>query len=301
MAFYIRSNRDSPLDAHEALLGGLQAHLAKHVFGDRFDVIQVNKIRHGLLVIERSVLRHRIHHVQFVETGADRGSHGEDIVQFAQGVIEGVGTRRLFRLSGSRIPQHRQSPLEGSEQVRIHVRGLVHRDAVTVRRDQPSAKQRRREARDAEIKVLFEAGKSRNGAIRLAKDMTALDMKCNRKTVADSLRRQGLRAKAAKKFKASTHSKHNVPVAANLLQQDFTADAPNQKWIVDITYLWTDEGWLYLATMMDLCRLVDVRAHDSGAGVRRSGDGAMAAQKAQKRHCTLRPGWPSIARRTIRL
>ena len=66
------------------------------------------------------------------------------------------------------------------------------------------------------------------------------------------MRRQGLRAKAAKKFKATTNSKHNLPVAPNLLNQDFTATAPNQKYVGDITYLWTDEGWLYLAIVIDL-------------------------------------------------
>ena len=61
-----------------------------------------------------------------------------------------------------------------------------------------------------------------------------------------------LRAKAAKKFKATTNSNHNLPVAPNLLDQDFIATAPNQKYVGDITYLWTDEGWLYLATVIDL-------------------------------------------------
>lgn len=120
------------------------------------------------------------------------------------------------------------------------------------RRDKPSASQQRRDARDAQIRSLFEAGKARNGAPRLSQDMADLGLSCNRKTVADSLRRQGLRAKGARKFKATTNSKHNLPVAPNLLQQDFSADAPNQKWVGDITYLWTDEGWLYLAVMLDL-------------------------------------------------
>lgn len=74
----------------------------------------------------------------------------------------------------------------------------------------------------------------------------------NRKTVANSQRRQGLRPKAAKKFKATTNSNHDLPVAPYLLQQDFTVSAPNEKWVGDITYSWTNEGWLYLAVVIDL-------------------------------------------------
>jgi transposase InsO family protein len=62
----------------------------------------------------------------------------------------------------------------------------------------------------------------------------------------------GLKARAARKYKATTQSKHNLPVAPNRLEQDFTASAPNQKWVSDITYLWTGEGWLYLAVVLDL-------------------------------------------------
>ena len=120
------------------------------------------------------------------------------------------------------------------------------------RKNTPSCSHQRRNKRDTQIKSLFEAGKGRNGAIRLTRDMADLGLRCNRKTVAASLRRQGLRAKGARKFKATTNSKHNLPVAPNLLQQDFTAAAPNQKWVGDITYLWTDEGWLYLAVLLDL-------------------------------------------------
>ena len=70
--------------------------------------------------------------------------------------------------------------------------------------------------------------------------------------MAASLQRQGLRAKAARKFKATTNSRHTLPVAPNLLEQDFTAAAPNCKWVGDITYLATGEGWLYLAVIIDL-------------------------------------------------
>jgi transposase InsO family protein len=102
------------------------------------------------------------------------------------------------------------------------------------------------------VKKAFGARKGRSGSPRLVLDLAEAGHQHDRKTIAESMRRQGLRAKAAKKFKATTNSKHNLPVAPNLLEQDFTATAPNQKYVGDITYLWTDEGWLYLATIIDL-------------------------------------------------
>ncbi len=66
------------------------------------------------------------------------------------------------------------------------------------------------------------------------------------------MRGNGWRAKAARKYKATTNSKHSLPVAPNLLKQDFSAERPDQKWVSDITYIWTDEGWLYLAVVLDL-------------------------------------------------
>jgi transposase InsO family protein len=62
----------------------------------------------------------------------------------------------------------------------------------------------------------------------------------------------GIQAKSRRKFKVTTQSNHQKPVAPNILAQDFTATAPNQKWAADITYIWTTEGWLYLAVVMDL-------------------------------------------------
>ena len=116
----------------------------------------------------------------------------------------------------------------------------------------PGPRQQRCHERDEMVMLAFEAGKGRSGSPRLVLDLNDAGHSCDRKTVANSMMRQGLRAKAAKKFKVTTNSKHNLPVAANLLQQDFAATAPNQKWVGDITYLWTDEGWLYLATVIDL-------------------------------------------------
>ena len=114
---------------------------------------------------------------------------------------------------------------------------------------------RRAEARallDGQVKACFEASKRRSGSPRLTLDLADAGCVRDRKTVAKSLKRQGLRARAARRFKATTYSAHDLPVAENLLEQDFSAAAPDQKWVSDITYLWTDEGWLYLAVVIDL-------------------------------------------------
>jgi transposase InsO family protein len=66
------------------------------------------------------------------------------------------------------------------------------------------------------------------------------------------MRHLGLRAKAKKKYKVTTDSKHSLPVAPNVLNRDFTATAPNQKWVGDISYIGTEEGWMYLAVVIDL-------------------------------------------------
>ena len=117
----------------------------------------------------------------------------------------------------------------------------------------PSQRLQRRLALDEQVKTLFHKHKQRYGAERLKRKMPQENGKYpDLKTIAASLKRQGLVAKAARKFKATTNSKHNLPVFDNLLQQDFSATAPNQKWAGDITYLWTDEGWLYLAVIIDL-------------------------------------------------
>lgn len=78
-------------------------------------------------------------------------------------------------------------------------------------------------------------------------------VKVSEKTVGRRMREMGLRSRTVKKHKATTNSKHNLPVAENVLNQNFTADKPNQVWMADITYVPTDEGWLYLASVEDLC------------------------------------------------
>jgi len=70
--------------------------------------------------------------------------------------------------------------------------------------------------------------------------------------VARLMRHDGLRAKTAKQWQATTHSSHGLPVVANMLQRQFTVSQPNRVWAGDITYVWTMEGWLYLAVLLDL-------------------------------------------------
>src|SRR5699024_12689558 len=61
-----------------------------------------------------------------------------------------------------------------------------------------------------------------------------------------------IQSKTVKKYKATTNSKHDLPIYPNLLNQQFKVDHPGQAWVGDITYIWTSEGWLYLASIMDL-------------------------------------------------
>jgi len=116
----------------------------------------------------------------------------------------------------------------------------------------PSPRRRQQADLDQHVAQAYHDRKGRSGAPRLVLDLHDNGLSVNRKTVAASLRRQGLRAKAARKFKATTNSKHTLPVAPNLLKQDFVATSPNQKWVGDITYLGTEQGWLYLAVVIDL-------------------------------------------------
>ena len=115
-----------------------------------------------------------------------------------------------------------------------------------------SWRMQQREAIDTVVKAAFVAGKGRYGAERIFHDLVEQDNPLDIKTINKSLKRQGLIAKAAKLFKVTTDSNHALPVAPNLLERNFSAQRPNEKWVTDITYIQTTEGWLYLAVMIDL-------------------------------------------------
>jgi putative transposase len=66
------------------------------------------------------------------------------------------------------------------------------------------------------------------------------------------MRENGLRGRRRRRFRHTTDSNHAMPIAPNTLARNFTAEAPNEVWVTDITYIWTREGWLYLAAILDL-------------------------------------------------
>ena len=105
---------------------------------------------------------------------------------------------------------------------------------------------------DTRIQAIFAKHRHRYGAPRITKTLHHEGVRCSENRITRRMRALNLRAIQAKKFKVTTDSQHAKPVAPDLLKQDFCAGTPNQKWTTDITYVWTAEGWLYLAVVMDL-------------------------------------------------
>ena len=102
------------------------------------------------------------------------------------------------------------------------------------------------------IRNIFIEHKSRYGSTRIFKELKSKGIRCTRLRISKRMKAMNLVAKARRKFKATTDSNHKKPVAKNLLNQDFSATKPNQKWLTDITYIRTKEGWLYLCVFIDL-------------------------------------------------
>jgi len=120
-------------------------------------------------------------------------------------------------------------------------------------RKQPQSKrQKENEKILMEIKESHKNSRRAYGSPRITEDLQTKGIKCGKNRVARIMKVHGIVGKAAKKFKATTNSKHNLPVAENLLKQNFVAQKPNTVWVSDITYIWTLEGWLYLAVILDL-------------------------------------------------
>jgi len=90
------------------------------------------------------------------------------------------------------------------------------------------------------------------GSPRITKELRDRGFPASKERVERLMRENSIRARHKRRFKATTDSRHSLPVAPNRLDRDFTPTAPNQVWTADLTYIWTDEGWLYLAVVLDL-------------------------------------------------
>lgn len=107
----------------------------------------------------------------------------------------------------------------------------------------------------ARIREIQKEVKGRYGSPRTYQELKALGFKCGEHRVARLMRREGIRAKSASKFRVTTQSKHAHPIAPNLLDRKFSVEQnrkPERAWAADITYIPTREGWLYLAVVIDL-------------------------------------------------
>lgn len=133
----------------------------------------------------------------------------------------------------------------------------------------------------AHIRNQFALSRETYGSPRMHVELNEEGIRAGRHRTARLMRENGLKARQKTRFKRTTDSNHGEPVAPNLLDQDFTCDRPDQKWGVDISYIWTAEGWLYLAIVVDLYsrRIIGWEARD-----RMKKDLAICALKIGRAH-----------------
>jgi transposase InsO family protein len=117
-----------------------------------------------------------------------------------------------------------------------------------------SPRRQRRAALAAEVRAAHEASRGLYGSPRVYQVLKAREVEVSENTVAKIMHEEGVcAAKKAAFVPGTTDSAHDKPIAENRLDRDFTAQAPDRKWVADITYIPTAAGWLYLAVMLDLC------------------------------------------------
>jgi putative transposase len=102
------------------------------------------------------------------------------------------------------------------------------------------------------IRQVYQASRGLYGSPRVTAELRAQGMYCNHKRVARLMLVHGIQARMFRKFKTTTQSRHHLTVAPNVLNQNFTVDSSNKVWVSDITYIRTQQGWLYLAAILDV-------------------------------------------------
>lgn len=115
-----------------------------------------------------------------------------------------------------------------------------------------SSRQKENERLIPIVRAAHKKSKGTYGARRMAKEIEAHGISCGRAKAGTVMNLSDVAAKQKKKFKATTNSKHKLPVAPNLLNRQFDVKEPDRVYVSDITYIWTHEGWLYLAVVLDL-------------------------------------------------
>jgi putative transposase len=117
---------------------------------------------------------------------------------------------------------------------------------------EPSAHEIDDEKLAIEIAAIHKASRETYGSPRVQAELRAKGFDVSRKRVARIMSQLGLEGRRKRPFRGTTDSKHNLPVAENVLDRKFEVDSPDVAWVTDITYVWTAEGWLYLAAILDL-------------------------------------------------
>jgi len=116
----------------------------------------------------------------------------------------------------------------------------------------PSTKTQENERIAVIIKSIFMQNRRVYGTRRIKKALAQEGFVVSRRRIGRIMKKEDLHYQTKKKFKVTTDSKHNLPIAPNLLNREFSVNEPNKYYVGDITYIWTEEGWLYLAIVLDL-------------------------------------------------
>jgi len=119
-------------------------------------------------------------------------------------------------------------------------------------RDGGGIRQRENERLLVNIRAAYVRGRGTYGSPRVTAELRANGIPCGRNRVARLMQSNGIKAKTKRRFKATTKSRHDFLVADNVLNQRFSVAAANKVWVSDITFIWTREGWLYLAAILDI-------------------------------------------------
>ena len=116
----------------------------------------------------------------------------------------------------------------------------------------PSPRTQENEVLSQEIQQIYQDSRQTYGSPRIHAALVAKGFQVGRQRVVRLMKKLGIFARRKRKFKATTDSEHDLPIAQNVLARDFTTTEPDRDWVADMTYIWTTEGWLYLAVIIDL-------------------------------------------------